>query len=267
MAPAVILNNVAVNLGGQTILTDVNAEIPAHQTTAIIGPNGAGKTTLLRVILDQVPFSGDVQFGGPDAPQRPRIGYIPQRLDMDRDAPIRVADFLCAQLQRRPLWLGLSRPARRAALEALERVGASALWSKRLGVLSGGELQRVLLALALTLRPHVLLMDEPMAGVDIAGQGLFCDLLASLQQELSCTMVLVLHELTVVAQHADYVLCLNNQRIMCQGRTLETLTVENLRAVLGTHLSLYHHHGPHGGHECEHEHGTPPAPARDETRT
>jgi zinc transport system ATP-binding protein len=248
--PAIALRDVSVRLGGQTILSDVNADFPAGEMSALIGPNGAGKTTLLRVILGQVPYEGTVRL----APTSrrvypgglPRIGYVPQTLDFDRGAPIRVLDLLAAALQRRGLWLGVRRSARRNAKAALDMIGAADLLDRRLGRLSGGELQRVLLAMALLDEPDILLLDEPVAGVDLAGMGMFCDILGRLQREMHCTMVLVSHDLSVVTEHASYVVCLN-KRVYCEGRTVDTLTAANLRAIYGERAALYHHVHAHEG--------------------
>ncbi|MCK6455887.1 MAG: metal ABC transporter ATP-binding protein [Phycisphaerae bacterium] len=249
---AITLRGVCVRLGGQSILSDVSAEIPAGELTALIGPNGAGKTTLLRVLLNQVPYVGRVEFRGASN-ARPRIGYVPQTLDFDRGAPIRVVDFLACGSQRRALWLGIARSVRRAAIAALEQIGAAGLIDRRLGQLSGGELQRVLLAMALLREPEILLLDEPVAGVDLAGRGMFCDVVGTLQRRLRCTVVLVSHDLSVVTEHASYVICMN-RTIHCQGRTVDTLTAENLRTIYGPTAALHHHVHAHEG--ARHSHPT-----------
>jgi zinc transport system ATP-binding protein len=245
---ALRLRNVSVALGGATILSDVSFEPAVGRLNAIIGPNGAGKTTLLRAILGLVSYTGTIERGRA-ADGRPfRIGYVPQRLDFDRGMPLSVLDFLCSGLQRRPLWLGHKRNARRIAAQVLERVGGAGWQVRPIGRLSGGELQRVLLAMALADEPDILLLDEPVAGVDIAGEELFCDLLGSLQHEGHYTMLLVSHDLSIVTQHAQYTVCLN-QKIHCQGATVETLTAENLRALYKQDVALYGHAHAHEGHE------------------
>lgn len=261
-ATAIRVRDVRVQLGGQAILSDVNADFPLGELTALVGPNGAGKTTLLRVLLRQISFSGELVFA-PMGGRPPRLGYVPQTLDFDRGAPIRVVDFLCAELQRVALWFGIGRAARREAAAALERVGAARLLESRLGALSGGELQRVLLAMALLARPDIFLLDEPVAGVDLAGVGMFCDVLGDLQRDLKCTMVLVSHDLSVVTQHASYVVCMN-KRVYCQGRTIDTLTAANLKAIYGPSAALHHHVDAHEGaghshaaHEHPNHHGHP----------
>ena len=259
---AIQLSNVCVTLGRTTVLDGVTADIPRGELTAIIGPNGAGKTTLLRVILGDVPYAGTAVLA-PVNGSRPRIGYVPQRLDFDRGAPITVADLLCCNLQVRPLWLGYTRKASAVARRALERVGIGHLLTRPLGKLSGGELQRALLATALLESPDILLLDEPVAGVDVAGRESFCDILAELQAQTGSTMLMVSHDLSVVNEHADFVICLN-QRVYCQGRTFDTLTADNLEAIYGTRSVLYHHHDAHEGaghthpaHEHGHDHRMP----------
>ncbi|MBI4580745.1 MAG: metal ABC transporter ATP-binding protein [Planctomycetes bacterium] len=255
---ALRLRNVSVTLGGVQILSNVTAQPAAGVLNAIIGPNGAGKTTLLRAILGLVPYSGTIHIGRTVEGAPLRIGYVPQRLDFDRGMPVCVLDFLCAGLQRSPIWLGHRRRARQIAAEQLARVGGSGWEYRRLGRLSGGELQRVLLAIALTNEPDILLLDEPVAGVDVAGEELFCDLLGSLQRQGSYTMLLVSHDLSIVTQHAQYVICLN-QTVQCQGDAVTTLTADNLRALYRQDVSLYAHTGAHEGHAhdtgCGHERG------------
>ncbi|MFO0973688.1 MAG: metal ABC transporter ATP-binding protein [Phycisphaerae bacterium] len=243
--PAVSFRNLTVQLAGHAILDGITADVPAGELTALIGPNGAGKTTLLRAILGQVAFGGELRLA-PVAGRAPRIAYVPQSLDFDRGAPIRVLDFLAARLQRRPLWLGIPGRVRHRAAAALGRIGAASLASRLLGQLSGGELQRVLLAAALLVEPDILLLDEPVAGVDLAGVGMFCDVVGRLQRELHCTMLLVSHDLSVVTEHASYVVCMN-RRVFCHGRTVDTLTAENLQAIYGPLAALHHHVHAHEG--------------------
>ncbi len=249
---AITLRDVGVQIGSLSILENVTADFPAGELTALIGPNGAGKTTLLKVLLRQIEFTGQVQFA-PINGRPPKIGYVPQTLEFDRGAPIRVVDLLASQAQRRALWLGIGRSARHAAEASLARIGAAGLLDRQLGRLSGGELQRVLLGLALLDKPDILLLDEPVAGVDLAGVGMFCDVLAQLQRETHCTMILVSHDLSVVTEHASYVVCIN-QQVYCQGRSVDTLTPENLQAIYGPLAALHHHHYSHEG--AGHSHPT-----------
>ncbi|MEP0844063.1 MAG: metal ABC transporter ATP-binding protein [Phycisphaerae bacterium] len=250
---ALRMRDVSVTLGDVPVLKNVSFEPAVGKLNAIIGPNGAGKTTLLRAILGLVPYTGRIEIGT-DPQGRPlRLAYVPQRLDFDQGCPLSVYDLLCCGLQRTPIWLGPRRRSRRQADEALARVGGAGWGRQRLGALSGGELQRVLLALALTSEPDILLLDEPVAGVDVAGEELFCDLLGSLQTQGRYTMLLVSHDLSIVHQHAQYVLCLS-QTARCQGDTVTTLTAENLRTLYGHDVGLYGHTGEHEGHAHDPSH-------------
>ena len=244
---ALRMRNVSVTLGGNPILSDVSFEPAVGKVNAIIGPNGAGKTTLLRAILGLVPYTGTIELGRSRDGRPLRVGYVPQRLDFDRGMPLTVLDFLSCGLQRRPLWLGHRRKARRTAARVLQRIGAAGWERRRLGTLSGGELQRVLLAMALAREPSILLLDEPVSGVDATGEQMFCDLLGSLQADGHYTMLLVNHDLSIVTRHADHVVCLN-QRVHCQGNVVETLTAENLRALYKHDVGLFGHDSRHEGH-------------------
>lgn len=268
-ALAVRTRGLRVNLGGSDILTGVDADFVHLGINALIGPNGAGKTTLLRAILGLAPSRGTLEFhpgrrGGP-----PRLGFVPQRVDFDRGAPTTVLDLMCAE-SRLPLFLGRRRDAVARAHEVLSRVGADRLARSYLGRLSGGEFQRVMVAMALLGEPDVLLLDEPVAGVDVAGEALFCDLLVKLRDEAGLSIILVSHEMSIVVQHTDHVVCINDGVVQCQGNPLVTLTAENIARVFGYHAAIYdhghvhdaecrhgHHHHPHMGHEHPAESGGP----------
>lgn len=253
---ALRLTDVTVTLGGRDILSKVTFTPEVGKLNAIIGPNGAGKTTLLRAILGLLPYSGQIDIGRDQRGRPLRVGYVPQRLDFDRGMPLSVIDFLCAGSQRWPVWLGHTGRARRIAQAELTRVGAAGWDDRPLGKLSGGELQRVLLAMALTAQPDILLLDEPVSGVDVSGEGLFCDLLGSLQKEGKYTMLLVSHDLSIVTEHAQYILCLNHS-VQCQGETVQTLTAENLKALYQYDVGLFGHNHAHEGHAHDHAHAHP----------
>jgi zinc transport system ATP-binding protein len=225
------------------ILQEVTCHIPAGRITALIGPNGAGKTTLLLAIMGLIPYSGRIRFPAyPSAP--PRIGYVPQRLELDRGLPCTVQDLLALSVSRRPLWLGKKGSLRRDLRKSLDLVGAGGLERRFLGKLSGGELQRVLLAMALEGDPDILLLDEPTAGVDAPGEQMFCDVLSDIQQQSRLTVVLISHDLSVVTNHAEQVVCLN-KTVRCSGG-VSALTEENLLKTYGLHIQIYPHtHGPH----------------------
>jgi zinc transport system ATP-binding protein len=240
---AIEIRNLGVCLRKIDILQEVDCSIPAGQTTAIIGPNGAGKTTLLLAILGLVPYTGSIDFNYSDR-RRPSIGYVPQRLELDRGLPCTVEDLMATSVSNKALWLGKARKIKEKVRKGLERVGAEELINRFIGKLSGGEVQRILLAMALEGNPSILLLDEPMAGVDAPGEQLFCDLLSDIQNQAKLTVILISHDLSVVTNHAQHVICLN-KTVRCSGG-LSTLTEENLLKTFGLHVQIYpHRHGPH----------------------
>ncbi len=249
------IRNLTVRKGGAEILSGIDADLRCGEVTALVGPNGAGKTTLLLAILGQIPYTGEIRFccAAEHGRGAPRIGYVPQRLPLDPDAPITVLDFFALSAQRRPVFFGASRRTRKAAQENLERAGVAHLLQSPLGRLSGGELQRVLFALALRDAPDILLLDEPVSGVDVAGEELFCEFLSKVQRDSRFSLLLVSHDLSVVTRHADQVICLN-RRLVCSGATTEVLTPSSLAAMYGTDAHLFRH-APADGHGHLHDDG------------
>ena len=228
------IRNLGVRKGGVEILSGINADIKCGLVTALIGPNGAGKTTLLQAILGQTRYTGEIRFcrHKEHGAGSPRIGYIPQHFAFDRETPLTVLDFFAISTQKRPVFLGLSRVTRVSALESLERAQAVHLADRRLGKLSGGELQRVLFALALRDSPDILLLDEPVSGVDLPGGERFSRFLSQIHSDARFSLLLVTHDLSMAAQYADEVICLN-RRVIRQGKTAEILSAETLAEVYG----------------------------------
>jgi len=244
----VTIRNLCVELGGNSILRGINAGLARGRITAVIGLNGSGKTTLLKAILKEVPYTGEIQFhcGHDHRRQHPQhVGYVPQKLHIDARLPLTVCDLLALALQKRPLFLGISRRARQTMFELLDRVWAPhELLNRPVEKLSGGELQRVLLALALQPNPELLLLDEPAAGVDFQHEEKFYDLIANLNRTTGVTIVLVSHELSVVSKHAHHVLCLKDGGVKCQGLPHDILNGDVLAEIFGAEKGLYaHHHG------------------------
>ena len=183
------LDHVGVKAGADVLVEDVSFHIHCGQLTALVGPNGAGKTTLVKAILGQRPYTGTIRHvdaGGHKFPA-PRIGYVPQQLPFDREMPLTVCDLRAASLARRPVWTGVGKAMREQVHKALEETQAASLIDKRLGALSGGELQRVLLAMALTPVPDLLVLDEPVSGVDQNGLTLFLQTVSALRQDRKST--------------------------------------------------------------------------------
>ena len=233
--PAIRFEALTVEREGITILDQVSAVVPKGSCTAIIGPNGAGKTTLLLALLGDIRYRGIIHTSQNGA--KPRIGYVPQRLNFDRGLPLTVNEFLSMGLQQKPLWFGVNRQLREQARETLAQVKADHLATRKIGALSGGELQRVLLALALMQDPDLLLLDEPSAGVDFQGEYVFCELLGTLRHKKGFTQLMVSHDMATVTHHATYVICLN-RKVAAEGPPRQTLTDENLTAIFGVHMGL-----------------------------
>ncbi len=234
---AVSFRDVTVVLGNQTVLDRVTATVPRGSCSAIVGPNGAGKTTLLLALLGRIPYRGEIRLAPGTDGARPRIGYVPQRLALDRGLPMTVLEFLTMGRQRLPLWFGCRRRYRETAMELLRPVKADALANRKLGALSGGELQRVLLALALGEQPDLLALDEPTAGVDFDGEHIFCELLESLRKRYGFTQLMVSHDLATVMHHATHVICLN-RKVAAEGAPASAITNETLSAIFGLHKGL-----------------------------
>jgi zinc transport system ATP-binding protein len=225
---------IAVALAGQRVLHDIDLAIEPGEIVTIVGPNGSGKTTLLRTLIGALkPFSGRVER----APGL-GIGYVPQRLDLDPTMPIGAGRFL-----------GLpSRRDRGAAEAALARVGVAGIFEEPMAALSGGQFQRVLLARALIGAPDILLLDEPTQGLDQPGTAAFYALVAALRAEFGCAVLMVSHDLHVVMQASDRVICLNGH-ICCQGEPRAVSAAPEYRALFGTGtqgaFALYQHHHDH----------------------
>jgi zinc transport system ATP-binding protein len=208
--------------------------------------NGAGKSTLLRALVREVPYSGSLHFccrHDHSQPSPEHVGYVPQKLRLDTSLPLTVLDLFGLALQHRPLFLGVRRKVRERAVRQLALVGASHLMDRPLAKLSGGEIQRVLLALAVEPHPELLLLDEPAAGIDFQEVGKFHDLIADLNQRTGMTVLLVSHDIGVVSRMAHHVLCLQDGQIRCQGAPREVLTGEMLTQTFGADAGLFNH-GP-----------------------
>ena len=182
--PVLEMRNVEKNFGGVRAIDNFSVTLEPGKIHGLIGPNGAGKSTLLKAILGEVPHAGRLHYVDAKGKHtgHPVIGYVPQYLRFDVSSPTSVMDIFMACLTRRPVWLCSAKSLRPRVLRSLERVRAAHLIDRRLGALSGGELQRVLLALALDPMPDLLLLDEPVSGVDQNGLELFYEIVADLRE-------------------------------------------------------------------------------------
>ena len=233
------IEDFSVTLGQSAIVEHINLHIHCGELTALIGPNGAGKTTLLRAIIGELPHTGQVRFIHAQNKGRhsaPRIGYVPQRFEIDTTSPISVLDLLAAAGSRRPVWAGISGRFRARALGQLALVETQDLAEQKLGRLSWGQIQRVLLALALDPLPDLLLLDEPVSGVDRAGIGLFYRMVSRLRLRYDLSIILVSHDLNEIAGLADRMLFLNRS-ILCDGTPAEALANPIVRKTFGMDIA------------------------------
>ena len=219
------LDKVGVIAGGEVLLSDISFHIHCGQLTALVGPNGAGKTTLIQALLGQRPHTGQIRHvdaEGHDFPA-PRIGFVPQQLPFDREMPLTVRDLMAASLSRRPVWTGVGKKTRAQVLKALSETQAEGLADKRLGTLSGGELQRVLLVMALCPLPDLLVLDEPVSGVDQNGLSLFLQTVSALRKSHHLAILMVSHDWDLVRRYADTVI-LVRQKVLRAGTPAEVFS-------------------------------------------
>ena len=235
------VKDLGVTLEGESILREISFQLNCREIVALIGPNGAGKSSLFRSILGQMPYTGSIRFelaGG--YPSHPKIGYVPQSPSFDRGYPISVLDFFAAAISRWPVFLPVPKSLREKVSECLERVHGEALLHKPIGALSGGELQRVLLALALEPIPQILILDEPLSGVDVGGEHLLMDMLDEIRRTYDLSILFSTHDFSTLRQYADKVILLQ-QAILKVGTPAEVLHSSEFQSVF--HLNL----GEEGG--------------------
>ena len=217
------VQNVSVTIGGDNILRDVNLHVHCGQMVALIGPNGAGKSTLLKALLGEREYEGNIIFSVPGSRNaKARIGYVPQTPNFDPGDPVSVADLFACCLSKRPAFLGHSKDDRDLILECLERVHGEDLIDKRVGTLSGGELQRVLLALALEPMPNILILDEPLSGVDIEGMTSLMDMLDEIRKNYDLSILMTTHDFSMLPRYADRVVLIDHE-VKIQGEPKEVL--------------------------------------------
>jgi len=250
MTPLLAARGIVKRFGRRTVLDHVGLTVAEREIVTVIGPNGAGKSTLLRILLGLLPADAGERQLRPGV----KIGYMPQRLPVDATLPLTV---------RRFLRLG-SAGSEDMLSAALDEVGAAEVLDTQVQSISGGEFQRVLLARALLRDPALLVLDEPVQGVDVAGQEDLFRLILDIRDRRGCGVLMVSHDLHLVMAATDTVVCLNHH-VCCTGRP-EAVRVDPAYLALfgaarGGELAVYHHHhdhvhdAPHHAHEhADHEH-------------
>ncbi len=245
-------DHVCVRFGGTEVLHDISLSVQPGEIVTIVGPNGSGKSTLLRALLGIVPAAS----GRVGRSTGLRVGYVPQRLTLDPTLPMTVRRFLSLP----------QRVSDAAATAALERVGLRGVERDQMAALSGGQMQRVLLARALLSQPHILILDEPTQGLDQPGEAAFYRLIEEMRAADGVAVLMVSHDLHVVMAASDRVICLNGH-ICCEGAPRVVSTAPEYRALFGLgtkgalalyqHVHDHDHASPHDHHHHHHDHAHP----------
>ncbi|MDR1628800.1 MAG: metal ABC transporter ATP-binding protein [Oscillospiraceae bacterium] len=228
------IKNLSVRKGGDVLLDNINISFNCGELTALIGANGAGKTTLLRAVLGEIRHDGEIlheDHVGKNI-EKVTVGYVPQHLEFDRGSPVSVYDFLALGRTKKPTCFFSSKkgPLKTDIDAALQAVGGEHIANRRIGELSGGELQRVLLAQALYPMPELMVLDEPVSGVDYAATEQFYKMIAKLRSENHIAIAMVSHDLELVRRYADKVILLNKQ-VLTQGTPEEVYNTEAFRKI------------------------------------
>ncbi|MBU1126280.1 MAG: metal ABC transporter ATP-binding protein [Patescibacteria group bacterium] len=232
---AITVKNLSVRLGGKEILTNISFEIEKGIIAAVIGPNGSGKTTLLRAILDLISLSsGTVKIlDQPLHHVRQAIGYVPQKFSFDPNFPMNVREFLRMAQHKEASKDKIEESLRYVELpQGIEK--------QAIGSLSGGQLQRVLIAQAIINDPAILILDEPATGIDIAGELAFVKIIKRLNEENGTTIILVSHDVSMVSKMVNQVICINHT-LTCMGPPEKALDKKTLEDIFGSHTHLVHH--------------------------
>ena len=248
---ALEVSALSVAQGGQEVLRQVGFTLPRGAFCGLIGANGAGKTTLLRAILGLLPAQGHIKVSG-------RIGYVPQKIQFEPDVPVRARDFVALGLDGHRIGLAFPSRARKDKVDsALRAVEAEAFAGQRIGQLSGGQQQRVLIAHALVRSPDLLLLDEPLANLDIKAAAGIIALLKKLCQERGVMVLLSAHDMNTLLPAMDQILYLAGGKALC-GPVQEVVRTEVLSALYGYHIDVIRVHGRilvvAGGYEHDHSH-------------
>lgn len=207
------INNIGVTIGKQVILKKVNIHIHCGELTVIIGKNGAGKSTLLKAILGEIPHTGEITFLDmkENSKKKIKIGYVPQSINVERHMPTTVYDMFASYISDVPVCFKKDKKIYDEIKEHLKLFGAEKLIDKGIGNLSGGELQRVLLAIATKPLPNLLILDEPVSGIDVNGIKDFYEIINRLKTKYDMSIILVSHDLELVRKYADKVILLDKE--------------------------------------------------------
>ena len=231
------MHDISVTIGEDKILEGINLHIHCGTLAAIIGKNGAGKSTLLKAILGDIPHDGRIEFKGTEDGklQKLRIGYVPQSLNIEKKTPLSVYDMIACYQSRYPVFIKKNRKLYEKIKEYLGVFQAAELIDKQVCNLSGGELQRVLLSMAVMDEPHLLLLDEPVSGIDANGMELFYRTIADLKKHFDLAIILISHDLDYVEKYADQVILLDG-KVLKQGSVRQVYESEEFKQVFGRRM-------------------------------
>ncbi|MFH0975143.1 MAG: metal ABC transporter ATP-binding protein [Spirochaetota bacterium] len=248
-----VIENLTVKYDKHTAVENISFKFLCGELTAIIGPNGAGKSTVLKSILGQVKYNGSILYCSSISDSgKPRIGYVPQKAYIQQDSPINVCDFILISAGFLPAWIYIPKKKKNEIKTALSLVSAEKLIDRKIGELSGGELQRVLLACSLNPVPDILLLDEPVSAVDAKGMDIFYEIICDLRKRFHLAIVVVTHDIGSIVRHADKMILIN-KKILAQGSPQYVLKHPAFNILMG---SVFHntienipdtHHGERNG--------------------
>ncbi|SFQ13304.1 zinc transport system ATP-binding protein [Lachnospiraceae bacterium XBB1006] len=223
-----------VKFANEPVFEHVDLHVHCGTLTVLIGENGAGKSTLVRAILGEIPHTGKLEFRDrkDGELQKIRIGYVPQKLNIEKNTPVSVYDMMASYHSKVPVFLYKSPRLRKKILEALSQFEAEELIDQQVCNLSGGQLQRVLLAMAVMGRPHLLLLDEPISGVDMKGSQLFYKTIDEMKKKFDMAIILISHDMKYVAKYADHVVLLDHG-IVTQGKVGQVFKSPEFERIFG----------------------------------
>lgn len=231
------VKNLSFSYNGEEVLSDISFEVPKGSVSFIVGPNGSGKTTLLKLLLGLLkPDKGEVSvLGKSPRDVRQAVGYVPQRFYFEKTIPLSVLEFL-----------EISYPAAQLAdiQKHIKHLNIEHMGNRKIGELSGGQFQRLLIARSMLHHPKILFMDEPVSGVDVSGEETIYDMVKFLQNTHDVTIVMISHELDIIQNVADRVICINKE-LVCNGVPAQALTPDVLRKLYGSRTALHDHSAHH----------------------
>lgn len=221
---SVKLENISVRDNDHSVLKSVSLQVNHGEIMALIGRNGSGKTTLLKTILNRISYSGSISFfnSSGEKIRKPKIGYVPQKLNFEKSTPLTVLEFFASNMSKFPVWFKISKNTSKRINDILEKFSIKYLVNKPIGSLSGGEMQRVLLAFALEPVPDMLILDEPSSALDSKGVNFFYSLIVKMRKEYHMPVILVSHDLIQVKKNVT------KYALIESGSIIEVDNIQNL---------------------------------------